>query len=161
MDHLAIIVKDTYTLSTLRHRVRVLKNYLINKMFTQDDENKHQIDPEDLVWLEGLGTDFLNSFNKDNTYPIFSQIDQSLEKISPLVIYLPFPTNDQIQIHLGEFIRKAFSKNLIFDTKFDPNLIAGCALSWQGIYRDYSLRKKIVDNRNQLLQNFKKYLKHE
>lgn len=158
MDHLANILKNTYTLSGLRRHVRILKDYLINKIFTQNQQPA-DISAEDGIWLNSLGGSFINQFNKDNIYPIFDEIDKSLDKMSALNIYLPFPQNDQIQAQIGQFIFKTFGKTILFDIKFDPNLIAGCALSWQGIYKDYSLRKRIEDNKAQIIGSFKKYLK--
>lgn len=165
MDHiLATILNTTYTLSELRKRVNILKNYLTLKLFgdiAQWEKQLNQFNPDEVAWLQSLEKSFLDSFNKDNVNPIFESIEKSLSQINILNIYLPFETNSQINTSLGLYLRKLFSRIILIDTKFDPNLIAGCALSWQGIYRDYSLRKRITDNKDQLLQSFKKYLKHE
>jgi len=133
---LTTILNNTYTLSQLRKRVNILKNYLTLRFFGNSQEwekQANQFDPE--------------------------EIEKNLAKANILNVYLPFETNSQIAATLGQYMRKLFDRVILFDIKLDPSLIAGCALSWQGIYKDYSLRKKIADNRIQLMESFKKFLK--
>lgn len=156
------ILNTTYTLSELRKRVNILKNYLTLKLFGDIHEwgkVVNQFNPDEIAWLQSLEKSFLDSFNKDNVNPIFESIEKSLSQTNILNIYLPFETNSQINSSLGQNLRKLFDRIILLDVKFDPNLIAGCALSWQGIYRDYSLRKRIEDNKAQIMAGFKKYLK--
>lgn len=159
---LTTILNNTYTLSQLRRRVNILKTYLTLHFFGNSAEwekQLNQFNPEEISWLQNLDETFLQNFNKDNIYPTFEEIEKSLAKANILNIYLPFETDNQIAATLGQYIRKLFGRVILFDIKLDPGLIAGCALSWQGIYKDYSLRKKIADNRIQLMESFKKFLK--
>ncbi|OGE37328.1 hypothetical protein A3D79_00090 [Candidatus Daviesbacteria bacterium RIFCSPHIGHO2_02_FULL_39_8] len=159
---LTTILNNTYTLSQLRKRVNILKNYLTLRFFGNSQEwekQANQFDPEEIAWLQNLDETFWQNFNKDNVYPIFEEIEKNLAKANILNVYLPFETNSQIAATLGQYMRKLFDRVILFDIKLDPSLIAGCALSWQGIYKDYSLRKKIADNRIQLMESFKKFLK--
>ena len=66
-----------------------------------------------------------------------------IRKMESLVIFTSFPLpKDQIPI-LGNFVRKTLPKIKFIDLKVDPTLIGGACISWQGEYRDYSLRKAI------------------
>lgn len=156
------ILENTYTLLELRKRLRVLRIFLTLKFFGNpddlDEKLRQQLNASDISWLESLDGDFISEFNKDNIYQIFTKIEQTINQSSVLNIYLPFEVNTRIDSAIGQFIRQVFGRVILFDIKFDPSLIAGCALSWQGIYRDYSLRKRIQDHKGVLMQNFKKYL---
>src|SRR3989344_62688 len=134
---LDIILKDSYTLNLVKHRVKTLKSYLISQLFSRE---KAALESEDLIWLNSLDTSFYQQFSKDNIYEIFSDIEAKIGLLPLLNIYVPFATNAQVISQIGQYLRNTFGKIILFDTKFDPNLIAGCALSWKGIYRDYSLR---------------------
>lgn len=163
------ILENTYTLNELRKRLRVLKTWLVLKFFGTETELENQMSKqfnvEEITWLQNLNTDFFGQFNKDNIYSVFSKIEQMLTQTHPLIIYLPFELNNQVNISIGQYMRNLFGspreagKVIIFDIKLDPTLIAGCALSWQGIYKDYSLKARIGQQKEQILKNFKKYLK--
>lgn len=161
------ILENTYTLMEVRRRVNVLKTYLVFKLFDTQNEVDEvniqskmsaQFNAEDISWLEDLDKRPFEQLNHNNIYIVFNKIEQMINQSSVLNVYLPFEVNSQIKTIFGQHMRKLFGKVILFDIKYDPNIIAGCALSWQGIYRDYSLRKRIQDNKALLLQNFKKYL---
>jgi len=48
---------------------------------------------------------------------------------------------------------------LVFDFKVDPSLIGGCAFVYKGVYKDYSLRARISDNKDKIIGEFRKYFK--
>ncbi|MBI2039902.1 hypothetical protein HYT18_02420 [Candidatus Microgenomates bacterium] len=150
------ILKDTYTLTLLKHRLRVLKNYLLNQLFTA---SKVSLNPEDLTWLNSLGPAFYQQFNKDNVEEIFSRLEAEIKKEQLLYLYLPFVAGNQVVSQIGGQIRHIFEKVVLFEIRFDPSLIAGCAISWKGVYRDYSLRAKIDQRKGEILQSFKKFLR--
>ena len=155
---LNIFLKDTFTQTELRHRMRVLKSHLLKALFGSQDEGK--LSQADLTWLGSLPEDFLKSFNKDNVYKIFDDLNIQIDDIPVLIIYMAIPSTDNVNLQIGAYVRKVFENpNLVIDTKYDPNLIAGVALSWKGMYRDYSLRSSIEDRKEDILGSFKKYLK--
>ncbi len=150
------ILESTFTLSQLKHRVRILHEYLSEKLFT-NNKTSSQVEPEDLVWLNSLGGSFLDQFNINNLDQIFKDLEDYLQKIKPLIIYLAFEPNEELNHQIGLYLRQN-SSHKIFDAKMDPNLIAGCALSLNGIYKDYSLKVKITQEKEKILANFKKFL---
>lgn len=153
---LQTILQNTFTLSQLKHKVRALHEYLSSKLFAP--QAPLQIEPGDLNWINSLGGDFLNQFNKDNVNKIFTDIDAYIRQLKPLIIYLPFESTDEANTQIGLTLRKNFTGHKIFDLKFDPKLIAGCALSLNGVYKDYSLRVKIENEKGKILESFKKFL---
>ena len=154
---LDIILSDTYTLSSIKHRVRILKAYLISQIFTSPEYQ--DVQSNDLIWLRALGKDFYKQFNQSNIYSIFDLIEAKIDKMEPLYVYLPFIADDQVDTAIGQYIRSSVGHNLLYETKFDPNLVAGCGLSFKGVYKDYSLRSKIEAKKSEILDSFKKFLR--
>ncbi len=163
---LSIILKDTYSLSQLKHRLRVLKNNLLQTFFGETHLEggpgllPGELSPEDLNWLKSLSPQFYQNFTKDNVYQIFSDLDSSSLKLDTLTLYLSFEPDDITLSQIGSFARKTSnSPSLLLDIKLDPRLIAGTALSWKGVYRDYSLRAQLATKKQELWEEFKKFLR--
>ena len=167
-DILTTILKDTYTLSQLKDRLLSLKQFLLQKFFNG------QAPEADSSWLKSLPLDFITQFtdglinngliNKDNVYKIFEDLEKETLKLTPLTLYLTFEPDDATLSQICKRAREIFtgtsvSKLLIFDIKYDPRLIAGTALSFKGVYRDYSLRSKIEERKMLILESFKKFLR--
>lgn len=150
------ILQDTYSLTQLKYRIRILKSSLLRTFFGNQNEN---LSTEDLDWLKSLPQNFYQRFNKDNVYEIFGNLEQTIGRLVVLTIYLAFRPDDATVKQIGRFTRKAFDQQLLLDIRFDSSLIAGAALSWKGVYRDYSLRSKVEERKVQILEGFKKFLR--
>lgn len=158
MDNLlTIILKNTFSQAQLKHRLRILKTKLQQTFFGSTEASS--LSSEDLNWLQSLPKEFYQQFNKDNIYQIFSGFDIKIQKLSTLVLYLTFEPDEDSLFQIGTFTRKTFSQIVLLDIKFDPNLIAGCALSFRGVYKDYSLRAKMETRKSEILEGFKKFLR--
>lgn len=156
---LAIILKDAYSLARLRYRIRILKSTLLGTFFGGRDTNG-AVAPEDLNWLKSLPTSFYQQFNKDNVYKIFADLDSQTAKLPVLTLYLTFEPDEVSLSQISAYIKQNFPVSaLLLDIKLDPNLIAGTALVWKGVYKDYSLRSKIEGRKGEILQEFKKFLR--
>lgn len=155
MDNiLATILKDTFSLSQLKHRLRILKSNLVETLFS---EATTTVSPADLNWLKSLPPTFYSQFNKDNIYSIFFELDIAVRKSAVLTVYLAFEPDDTTVSQIGLFARKTFLPSLLLDVKLDPNLIAGAALVWKGMYRDYSIKAMLEAKKAEILQGFKKF----
>lgn len=161
-DLLTIILKDTYSLSQLKHRLRILKANLIKTFFggINDDISSTQLaSPQDLNWLKSLPSDFYQKFTKDNVYTIFTEFDNEIQKLPTLTIYLTFEPDETTLNQIGLFSRNSFGKTLLLDVKLDRSLIAGAALVYKGVYKDYSLRSKLEERKDEILEGFKRFLR--
>lgn len=159
---LNVILKETYTTLQLKHRLRIFKDYLTSQLFVSPAPlPQKEIPPQDLAWLSSLGEGTYKQFNKDNVYKILSLIEEQAGKITSLVIYLPFELDDSSAGLIGQYMRKIFSQVYLLDVKFNPLLIAGCTLSFKGIYKDYSLRARIEEKKEEILESFKKFLRYD
>lgn len=157
-DILNTILKDTFTLTELHHRLRILKSYLLNSFFA-GQKTSEIYSAEDSTWLKSLPSPIYQKFTKDNIYEIFSELEEDSKKLPILTMYLSFEADDPVFAQIGTLVRKTFDSSVLLDGKFDPTLIAGCALSWKGIFRDFSLRAKIKAEEAEILESFKKFLR--
>lgn len=156
MDYLQHILQDTYSTTSLRHRLRILKSYISNHIFA--NQSQQEVAAEDSAWLSSLSPIFYQKFTAQNVTEIFNSIDVELKKIKILIMYLPFDADDTVAKQIGQYARRAYNQLILLDIKFDPNLTAGCALTWNGIYKDYSLRSKVQERKGDILESFKKFL---
>ena len=96
-DLMPVLLKDTYSLSQLKHRLRILKTNLLKSFFGGQAES---IPPADLNWLKSLPSPFYTNFTKDNVYKIFS-----------LSIY---PTTDPFSIKKSNIIKTSCFNFVVF-----------------------------------------------
>lgn len=158
-DILATILKNTYSQSSLKHRLRLLKSCLLQGFFGADTDNPPPL-ADDLKWLKSLPPDFYQKFTKDNVYEIFSALEKLSADLKVLTIYLTFEPDELTLNQLGTTARNNFNfPVLLLDIKIDPNLIAGAALSWKGVYRDYSLRAKLEGKKSEISESFRRFLR--
>lgn len=153
------ILKNTYTVDRLKKRVKALKTALTEEYFGGGDETNLNLDKQEKEWLKSLPADFLKNFNKDDFNEIFSSLESQISSLKPLTVYLAFEPEEKELSEIAGFVRTNFLKNLLLDVKLDPSLIGGCALIWNGIYKDYSLRARLEGNKEQILGEFKQFLK--
>jgi F0F1-type ATP synthase delta subunit len=159
-DLLDKILERTFTKPQALSRLRVLKDLALTHLFEETSKKEAEEKPvqspaQETVWIVSLGTDIYKNFTRDNVYQIFNEVETEIKKINPVIVYLPFELPDTELTQLGQYFRRDYGKRLLIDVKLDPSLIAGTALVWNGIYRDYSLRKKINDNRQLIIKTLK------
>ena len=152
------ILKDTFSVNLLKHRLRILKSNLLKTFFGSNQEEL-SLCAEDINWLKSIPLPLYQQFDKDNVYQIFSNLEMEISKLKVLTIYLTFEPDEITLSEIGAFARKTFDPTLLLDIKLNPNLIAGTAFAWKGIYKDYSLHAKIEEKKPEILEGFKRFLR--
>lgn len=152
-DLITTFFSTTYTLSQARVRLRLLRDYLMNYFFKNDKSA-----PKD-PWLAQLGDDFYNEFSANNTYQKLQKIERAIAATDPLVLSVAFAMPDWEVDKLGLWFRQNVGGLVLYDIRFDPNLIAGCSLSWHGVFKDYSLRALINQQKDKIFADLKSFKK--
>jgi hypothetical protein len=157
-----IILKDSFTTAEALRRVRFLRDVSVNKLFGSNDTQAilKNLPASDHAWLNSLGDGVYQQFNQDNVYKFFKEAEKAIKEIQPLTVFLPFEIPPEEAARLGNTLRRSYGNNFLLEIKLDPSLIAGAAFTINGMYKDYSLRKRIDDNRQQILEAIKEHLKH-
>jgi hypothetical protein len=150
------ILITTYTIASLKKRLKALKSRL-SEHFFGGDTNKGMVQ-EELDWLNTYGVQFLSDFQKETFYQSMGKIEQIVSNIKPLTIYLAFDPGDEQIKQIGTKVREVFTQKLVIDLKFNPELIGGSAFIWNGVYKDYSIRSRIQQDKDKILQSFKSFL---
>ena len=152
------IIAETYTVTDFRRRLRVLKEYISSILYSSDADAYLKNSEIDRDWLLSLGKQFPEEFNRENYQNIFAYLESQANQIVPLTIYISFQMPDAEKLRMGKWIRDNYGPNFFFDLKIDPYLIASCALVWKGIYKDYSIRKKIEDRKEEIISSLKSFI---
>lgn len=155
--------KTTYSVSQARARLRLLRDYLIDYLFAPPNDNLLTSQVKDVrpagsdkdPWLKSLGEEFYNEFSHENVYQKLKVLEETISDSEPLVMYMAFDMPDDEINKLGPWMRKNIMEDILFDIKIDPTLMGGCAFSWHGIFKDYSLRAKVAQNHDKILANIK------
>lgn len=128
-----------------------LTKKILAECFTKKDALNHLTD------LKFLGQEYffgnkdidrtakvaLEGVNKDNLEDIFARVQKEVEDTSELTLYLNFVPTDEVKNDVGRRARKLFGPATLLDFRVDPGLIAGAALAFGGVYKDYSVRSKL------------------
>lgn len=163
-DLLNVILRDTFIKNQAERRVVALKNYLLSGMFktgkTEAAPKTATDNPEIQVWLSKLDKKVLEAITAQNVYAVLDKTEADLKAIEPLVLYLPYELPPDEVAAIGARLRSDYGPKFLMEITIDPNLIAGCAISYKGIYKDYSVKQRIVDNKQAILETFRRYVKH-
>lgn len=175
-DPLQILLINTFTKNEMLRRLRMLSdliNYKIFKLGNTSDLKKvfeavkleysqqsfHPHFEADLEFFEGLSENFYAGFLPEHASTQLEAIEKQVSETKIILIYVPFEM-PEIEIQkLGKWFKQNMGPLILFDLVFDPSLIGGCALSLNGIYKDYSLKQKINDNKSLVLEQLTGYKK--
>ncbi len=152
-----IILKNTYTVFQFKHRLRILKSSFGQKFYG----GELTIEPaeDDLRWMKTLPQTFFQAFTPDNQTQIFTFLEIKLKETPALTLNLAFNPPDELINELGEYYRQHFTSFRLIDLKFDLSLIAGCSMVWKGVFKDYSLKSRIEDRKDEIMHSFRKFLR--
>lgn len=154
------LLKDTFTLEVLRKRYQVLKKKIELDVYHQKDDVVDAHDKDSDKGLEGFDVSLLKEVKSSDYSKVSEYIENFIKNLEALSIYFVFvPDEAQIK-EVGGWLRTSLKNpRLIFQVKVDPALIGGCAIAYKGVYKDYSLRSKISDNKVKLIEEFRKYFR--
>lgn len=156
MNIFDVILENTYTLPDLKHRVRILKDYLEGIFFK---DMVPQFVLEDQKFIQQLPIDFFQTVNPKNFEQFFEDLENQIKVISPLILYLPFEIGKEDVQKISLWLRQNLKyPPPLLEVKIDPNLLGGSALSYKGVYKDYSLKARIESQKEEILQSLKSYI---
>ena len=145
---------NTYSTQQIRKRLQALKTALASRFFGGTEES---ILLEEKNWLETLPQSFFQQFSESKMNDQLAQLEKELQGLATIIIYIAFEISEAEINALGVWIKKNIHPQRIFEIKIDPNVIGGCAFSWKGLYKDYSLRSKIELHREDILTDIKNF----
>lgn len=152
-DLLEQILQTNITLPEALKGLADLKEFMINKLFGGTAPPS-----------EALASQFPNlselicNLDQKNVYEIFDQTEAALKATQPLIICVSSPLPPENIKEIARRVKQDFGKNFLIEIKIEPELIGGAALVFRGIYKDYSLRQRLLDHKTEILQILEKYV---
>lgn len=157
---LTTIFEDIYTYQQYKNRAKFLRETLVRRIFgSKDKDSDLSAHSQGNLWLSKNGGKIFQQFNKDNVYQILGDIDTAAKKLPVLTLYIPADLPDEEIDKLGLHIRNLIGKTILIDIKLNPSLLAGCALVWNGIYKDFSIKEAIDQKKEEILAQFRGFLR--
>lgn len=157
----------SYTKTEAIRRLRILKDFLNFYFFENSDqtdimksissyENK-QINStnenlaSDITFFKRLGLEFFQEFNHQNLNDNLKTLEMTITTTKIPIIYLATELPVSEIEKLGQWFKNNLDATAIFEINFDPSLIGGCAISYNGVVKDYSLRELIKESQKEIL----------
>lgn len=165
-DLVSAILATTYTKSQLLRRVRLLKDFISYRLFNEGGSGKDfATSVEEFIksqnitdnWLASLGEQYLGSFTPENFNDQFKKLESALSATKSIIVYLPVELSERDIEEIGRWFKQNLGPQALFEVSFDADLIGGCALSYKGIYKDYSIRANIKANQKAILDSLKEF----
>ena len=152
------LLKDTFTLEVLRKRYQVLKGKIEGDIYHQKDDVANPKEEDD--GLDGFDNSILKDIKSSDYSKVSEYIEDFIRNLEALSIYFVFVPDEKQIKEVGTWLRGNLKNpRLIFQVKVDPALIGGCAIAYKGVYKDYSLRSRIGENKSKLIEEFRKYFR--
>lgn len=156
------LLKDTFTLEVLRKRYQVLKRKIEGDIYHQKDDvsNSEHEEKNSDDGLDGFDKSILRDVKGSDYSKVSEYIENFIKNLEALSIYFVFVPDEKQIKEVGTWLRGNLKNpRLIFQVKVDPALIGGCAIAYKGVYKDYSLRSRIGENKSKLIEEFRKYFR--
>ncbi len=153
------ISADCFTIYQIARRLRILKERVSFKIYGGTEVGEKERTDEDIAFLNSLDVDFFKNFTREDFQELFKELERKLEETDRVVLYIPFEVQKANINDIGKWFKENFNKRYLIDFKYDPSLIGGCALVYGGVYKDYSLKTKIAQVRDEIVADFKSYVK--
>jgi len=105
----------------------------------------------------GLSKILVNAFASKPTTPenqieIKRSIDSLVDKLhacKSLQLTIAFQPNDETIGYFSDWVKRNVKKDVLIDLRFDKAIVGGALIIADGVYKDYSVRKKL-SNRFQI-----------
>lgn len=159
----------TFTKSQALKRLRLIKDFLNFQFFQSNNKNNFDkafneyeklfhTDKLDLeagknFWvLKKLGEKFFSIFQAVTVNEQLAQLEKSIKMAKTVILYIPFELPEDQAETLGNWFKTNLGPTSLFEPTLSWKLIAGCALSYNGQYKDYSLMLHIKEQRPNIVK---------
>ena len=154
------LIKTTYTVEDAYHRLALVRRFFEDALF------KGVYDPGSFVhFLETVhlppsavqvfrtwGEAWLSAVSPDRLHEQFETVRARLGRTPKLTLSVPMILSPEARADLGTWLRSHTHPDILIELVFDVAAVGGCRITWQGKYRDFSLRYFVEQHRPQLME---------
>lgn len=83
---------------------------------------------------------------------------KKVESAPELVVFVARPLPQTVMDIIGKKARELFGSQLFLNFRIDPAVLAGAALAFGGRYKDFSLRVRLEEKKEELGEIYKSFL---
>ncbi len=150
-DFFKTLLKSCYTKTALMKAIKEVEDYLNSKLFGGNTPltTDYQL----------LTTDKTLDSITPQTFPDFiKNLKKSAEENPLATLTTAVSLPDEEVAKLCQNLRSSTLPNLVLDMKVSPELLGGMTLIYKGVVHDYSLKKKVNEQKQAILASFKGYI---
>ena len=161
------IMKGSFDKGTIIRRIGVARQYLEQVYFTPNKQPfgewapKAGIKKEDISILTELDGPFWDSFTRETMYKTLDEIRDTIGALPTIGLYVPHRPKSADEVLYGEWLRSKVNPQLVMDIHVDDGVVGGCAITADGMWRDYSIRYYMRKKREDVINILTTYVEKE
>lgn len=155
---LSTMLSNTYTKMGLLRRLRLLRTYLEQSFFAKNSQSVKAFLKEkgesdsDIEAMDAWGAAFYKGFTQKGFYKAIDGLRKDVDSLPAVSLFVPFDAPEEEVEKLGKWCRDHVDKKAILDVRQEPSLGLGCAIAWNGMYRDFSLHHYLSKNKGAVME---------
>ncbi len=115
-----------------------------------DFESSKTLSPIEQQLLATFTKQVLPGLTKQTFYKRFEQLEKLINAIPVIMLTLPCSLSSDSIEDFGKVIRSYIGSSFSIETRIDPSLVGGCAISWQGRYFEHCFASEFNLHRKQI-----------
>lgn len=165
MEHLPVVLSNSYTRRDITRRLTILRQYLeaihfsgnkakpgdILSSITQEESDRDAV----LAWKFGSTGDF----GRTHMYKTLEAIRKAIEALPTVLLYLAYLPDEKSLTELGRWVRKNVGDTTLLDIRFDAGAVGGARIAYEGKFGDYSLHRTFEQHRADIDSVLRRFLK--
>lgn len=143
------ILKAIRTKSDAEEVLAALESFSANLFVTKEQTNHDyfsRLHPELAKALEEtLTKEPLTQANREIIKEKLREIRDAIEQCKTIQMTVAFHPDEQALSAFSSWVKTNAGKDFLIDMQFDRTIIGGALIVANGLYKDYSMRKKVAD----------------
>jgi hypothetical protein len=165
-DIFTILLKTAFTKVEVLRRIRLLRDFLERKFFVtggkpvtlEDFLKEAHVSHDDALALEAIEKKLGASFTKDHAYGLTKALSEEVKALPVVGMFLPAEPNEEEMAKVGAWVRENLNALAIIEVHISPSFLGGCAMSYNGMYQEYTLDYFMQKNHNEIKKIIEKYV---
>lgn len=165
---LSAMMHDSYTEQVFRHRLAILQEILEMKLYSRNAHTskemllsayfaEHEAAKDHQAWFMKQDSALYESFTAQNLYELLSEIREAFNGLPVLTLYVPIALPPDTVTSIGMWVRREVDTHAVLHVVVEPDLAAGCALVWKGVYHDFSFRYLLRQHEQELVKYIREH----
>jgi hypothetical protein len=107
---------------------------------------------KDINFLEELDPKIFDQFNSFNITDNLKKLEAQIYAAKTVFLFIPFDMPNKEVGQLSSWVKGNFGDETLLDFKYDHTLIGGCAISYKGVLKDFSVKALINQRKPEIIK---------